>query len=56
MNYIITITETLTRDIIINAESNEDAEKQVELLYREGKIVLDYNDFTGEPLIECKQV
>ncbi len=55
MKYLVTITETLARDIIINAESKEDAERQVEKLYREEKIVLDYTNFSGKPLVECKQ-
>lgn len=56
MKYLVNVEEILSRDIIIEAENDTDAEMQVEDLYRKEKIVLDYNDFIGEPTIKCKRV
>ena len=56
MKYLVTVEEILSRDIIIEAENEIDAEMQVEDLYRTEKIVLDYSDFIGEPTIKCKRV
>ena len=56
MKYLVTVEEILSRDIIIKAENEIDAEMQVEDLYRTEKIVLDYSDFIGEPTIKCKRV
>lgn len=53
MKYLVNIEEVLTRDIIIEAESEADAEYEVGKLYRQGRIVLDYSDFIGEPTIKC---
>lgn len=43
--YAATITETLSRTIIVEAESEEEATEQVEGMYERSKIVLDKNDF-----------
>ena len=56
MKYLVNIEEILTRNVIVEAENAEDAESKVEQLYRDEKIVLDYNDFIGEPTIKCKQL
>ena len=56
MKYLVNVKEVLSRDIIIEAESETDAEYKVEDLYYKEKIVLDYNDFIGEPTIKCKRV
>lgn len=45
MNYDVTITETLSRTVSVEAPSAEIAEEQVRGLYREEEIVLDYSDF-----------
>ena len=55
MKYLVNIEEILTRNVIVQAKDAEDAEYKVEQLYRDGKIVLDYRDFIGEPTIKCKQ-
>lgn len=56
MKYLVNIEEILSRDVIIDAESETDAVDKVEELYYNCKIVLDYNDFIGNPTIECKRV
>lgn len=56
MKYLVNIEEVLSRDVVIEAENENDAEDKVEQLYHECKIVLDYHDFIGEPTIKCKRV
>lgn len=53
MKYLVNIKEVLTRDITIEAESETDAENRVKQLYCDEKIVLDADDFIGEPTITC---
>lgn len=45
--YIVTITETLQRNVPVKAESQEDAEYAVECDYRSQKHILDAEDFVG---------
>ena len=45
MEFIITITETLKRTIIAEAESSEEALDMVREAYNEGSIVLDSGDY-----------
>ena len=56
MKYLVNVEEILTRDVVIEAEDEADAEDKVEQLYNECKIVLDYHDFVGEPTIKCKRI
>ena len=56
MKYLVNIEEILTRDVIVEAEDENDAEYKVERLYRDEKIVLNDGDFIGEPTIKCKCV
>lgn len=49
--YQIEITEALSRLIQIEAANAETALAQVENLYKSGDIVLDTDDFVGEPEI-----
>ena len=56
MKYLVKVEEILSREIIIEAEDETDAESKVNDLYRKEKIVLDYNDFIGEPTIKCQRV
>ena len=57
MKYRVNVEEILTRDVIVEAESPEDAEDMVEKFYYKQKIVLDYNDFKdGSQTIRCKGV
>ncbi|MGN0235160.1 MAG: DpnD/PcfM family protein [Paludibacteraceae bacterium] len=52
--YLVNIEEVLSRDIIVEAESAEEAEYKVEQLYRTCGIVLDAGDFVGTPTIKCR--
>lgn len=56
MKYLVNVEEVLTRDVIVEAEDEADAEYKVERLYFDEKIVLDDSDFIGEPIIKCKRV
>lgn len=53
MNYIVEIEEILRREIHIEAESESEAELKAFKQYRDCKVVLDANDFIGEPSIRC---
>ena len=48
MLYPVTITETLARDVFIEADSPADAEAKAEDLYNDCKIVLDMNDIADD--------
>jgi len=52
MDININIQETLSRTVTVKAESIEDAIVQVEEMYRNEEIVLDYADFDGKVKIE----
>ena len=41
----VKIIEELSRDIVIEAESIEEAREKAENAYRDGEIVLDYDDY-----------
>lgn len=57
MKFLVNIKEILTRDVIVEANSSEDAEEMVEELYNKEKIVLDYSDFeNGSQTIKCKGI
>ena len=56
MKYLINIEELLSRDVVVEAESVEEAEQKVEQLYSTCKIVLNADDFVGTPTIKCKSV
>lgn len=45
MEYQVTITETLSRVLRIDATSAKDAEDKVRNLYRNEEVILDYSDF-----------
>lgn len=48
MKYVVKVTETLARIVIVNADNEDDAVSKVEQAYLEdGEIVLDYRDYTG---------
>lgn len=51
--YLVKVTETLARHVIIEAENDEDAANKVEDAYSEGKIVLDYDDYS-DCEVTCK--
>ena len=46
MKYKVQITETLTREVYVEADNLEDAQQIVEDKYRNQEIVLDADDFT----------
>lgn len=43
--YCVTVTETLSRDIFIEAENEDEALKKAEDMWAEGEVVLDSDDF-----------
>ena len=45
MKYVVSITETLGRTVIVDAQNKVDAERKVEQAYDNGNIVLDYDNF-----------
>lgn len=45
MKYIVTITETLSRDIEIYADDRHDAIEKASELYSNAEVVLDADDF-----------
>ena len=45
MKYTVEITETLQRQVEVEAPTREDAELMVKHMYRDGEIELDYNHF-----------
>ena len=53
MKYIVEVEEILRREIRIDAESKSEAELKAFKQYRDGEVVLDANDFIGEPSIRC---
>ena len=53
MKYKVEIEEILRRTVEVEAASQDDAERQVRQLYRDCQIVLDADDFIGEPTIKC---
>lgn len=56
MKYLVNVEEILTRDVVIEAEDEADAEYKVERLYFDEKIVLNDGDFIGEPTIKCQRI
>lgn len=53
MKYIVKIEERLVRTVGIEARSEEEAVAKAERMYSESRIVLDTEDFEGEPHITC---
>lgn len=51
--FSVEVTETLQRTVIVEAENANDAEILAKKAYRNQDIVLDHNDFIGEPEIKC---
>lgn len=45
--YLVTITETLLRTVEVEAESEDDAEEQVQEQYDNCDIILSADDFDG---------
>lgn len=53
--YLVTVEETLSRTVKVKASSLRDAERKVEVAYRNCEIVLDADDFCGKE-IEGREV
>ena len=47
MKYVMRVTETLSRTVVVNAEDWADARHKVEKAYDREQIVLDYRDYDG---------
>lgn len=52
MKYKVHIEETLSKDIIVDAETRLDARTMIEEKIENGEIVLTADDFTGWRMIE----
>lgn len=46
--YYVSVTETLNKVVSVDAESEADAQKQVETAYNDSVIVLDSNNYCGK--------
>lgn len=55
MKIPINVIETLSRKVIVEAGSIDDAIVIVQQMYRDEEIVLDYNDFHGKLMIEKQE-
>ena len=60
--YLVEITETLQRQFDVEAQSKEEAEKIANMMYRNGDVVLNAEDFVDaqftaykKPEITCLQ-
>lgn len=49
MKYTVTIKEELIRDVEVEANNEEEAIEKIEEQYHNEEIVLDSEDFNGEP-------
>ena len=45
--YVVYITETLTKTVVVEAEDKETAINKVDKEYSDGNIILDYENFTN---------
>ena len=45
MKYVVEVTETLVKHVIVEAKSTEEAEDKVSDAHRKAKIILDYDDY-----------
>ena len=52
MDINLNIQETLSRTVTVKAESIEDAIMQVDEMYKNEEIILDYADYDGQVIIE----
>lgn len=43
--YLVYVTETLQRKVLVEAKSLTEAEEIVQQQYENGEVVLDYNDY-----------
>ena len=47
MKFVMKVTETLSRTVVVDATAQNDALSKVEQAYDNEDIVLDYNDYDG---------
>lgn len=52
MKFKVHIEETLSKDVIVDAETRQDARAMIEEKIENGEIVLTADDFTGCRMIE----
>ena len=45
MKYVVEVTETLVKHVIVEAKSTEEAEDKVSDAHRKAEIILDYDDY-----------
>ena len=45
MKYVVRIEETLAKHVIVEADNADDAVNIAEIVYQNGNIILDYDDF-----------
>lgn len=55
MEYKLKLTETFSRTITVQAETETQAVETVLILYREGEINLDYDDFEDSKIEVVKE-
>lgn len=53
--FVVEVTETLQRQVEIEADNEQEALQKVKELYRDEEIVLDWQDFVGNDFQIIKQ-
>jgi len=48
MKFVVKLTEHLSRQMVIEAQTQEEAINKIEELYANGDIVIDYDDVHGD--------
>ena len=51
MKYVVEITEHLVRNVIVEAESEYEAEEKAQKAYSNEEVVLDYRDYCDNKII-----
>lgn len=54
--YIVTISESLDRDVVVEAENEWEAEEIIEKKYRNQEIVLGAEDYIGAEVYVTRQL
>lgn len=54
MKFVMKVTETLSRTVVVDANDQDDAISKVEQAYENGDIVLDYNDYDEYDISEVR--
>ena len=53
--YAYEITETLSKVIVLEADNEDDAYREVSRRYRDGEIILYSDDFVDSEILECTE-